>query len=102
MDKANRHLFNAPRASRELSAGFNTNCADSRVGVADARVAWLLLVLSELEECVAGMEELPAAELSALVSNAILSCGFESAVEARYAIRAVLRAIEAPSSPGCS
>jgi hypothetical protein len=100
MDKTYQRVFDALRVSRE--PGCNTSYADSRPGIPDARVAWLLLVLSELEECVAGMQELPNAELSALISNAILSCGFESPVEARYAIHAVLTAIEAPASPGWS
>jgi hypothetical protein len=100
MDKTYQRVFEALRVSRE--PGGDTSYADSRGGRADARVAWLLLVLSELEECIAGMEELPIAELSALISNAILSCGFESPGEERYAIRAVLTAIEAPASPGWS
>lgn len=99
MDKTDQPVFEVLRASREPTPGCDTNYADSGAGLADARVTWLLLVLSELEECIAGMEGLPIAELSALISNAILSCGFESPGEVRYAISAVLRAIEAPASP---
>jgi len=102
MDKTFQQVFDVLRASRETTPGCDTTYADSRIGIVDARVAWLLLVLGELEECIAGMEELPTAELGALVSNAILSCGFESPGETRYAISAVLRAIETPASPGWS
>jgi hypothetical protein len=67
---------------------------DRSVYIADKRVAQLLLVLHELDESVAGLEDLPKAELSELVSSAILGCGFANPIEARYAISAVLRMIE--------
>ena len=75
---------------------------DSNVCIADQRVARLLLVLSELDECVAGLEGLPKDDLSNLVSSAIQACGFENPVEAQYAIATVLRAIEVPGSAGYS
>ena len=64
------------------------------VYIADKRVAQLLIVLHELDESVAGLEDLPKDELSELVANAILGCGFADPVEARYAISTVLRMIE--------
>ena len=54
----------------------------------------MLGVLHELGEFVAGLEELPNAELSDLVSGAILACGFVDPKEARYAIAAVLETME--------
>jgi hypothetical protein len=43
---------------------------------------------------VAGLEELPKTELSELISSAIQACGFVDPIEERYAISAVLEAIE--------
>jgi hypothetical protein len=87
------------RATPEL----NNRFPNSGVHIEDKRVARLLLVLQELDESVAGLEELPKSDLSELVSSAILACGFVDPVEARYAIAAVLDAIEAPdSTPECS
>jgi hypothetical protein len=68
--------------------------SSSKGPIADTRVAQLLGVLHELGEFVAGVEDLPNAELSDLVSGAILACGFVSQDEARYAITAVLETME--------
>jgi len=73
--------------------------ADASLGITDPRVAQLLLVLSEIDECVAGLEHLPKTQLSDLVSTAILACGFTNAVEARFAIATVLQVIEEPDPP---
>ena len=72
----------------------NTSDSDSTVHIVDPRLAQLLLVLHELDQSVAGLEALPQTELVELVSDAILACGFVDGTEARYAIAAVLEAIE--------
>ena len=72
--------------------------ADLKVRVTDERVARLLLLLYELDESMAGLEELPKSELSELISSAILACGFVDPIEERYAIAAVLEAIEVHDS----
>lgn len=72
----------------------NTTRSESMVYTSDKRLARLMLVLRELDESLAGFEELPQTELSELVSNSILACGFAEGTEARYAIAAVLDAIE--------
>jgi hypothetical protein len=71
---------------------------DSIVRITDERVARLLLLLYELDESIAGLEELPKSELSELISSAILACGFVDPIEERYAISAVLEAIEVHDS----
>ncbi len=68
--------------------------SDSKVHIADTKVARLLLVLHEIDQAVAGLEELPQTELIELVSSAIIACGFADGTEARRAIVAVLEAIE--------
>jgi hypothetical protein len=68
--------------------------SSSKGPIRDTRVAQLLGVLHELSEFVGGVEELPNAELSDLISGAILACGFVSQKEARYAIAAVLETME--------
>jgi len=98
----NWYLDMSARKARPILE-FDNRFRNSDVHIADKRVARLLLVLHELDESVAGLEELPKSDLSELVSSAILACGFVDPVEARYAIVAVLKAIEAPDSmPDCS
>lgn len=93
MDKRNQLLDPFGRHILRTPAGNATRSAP-RVHIEDKRVARLLLVLHELDQSVAGLEELPQTELSELVSSAILACGFTDGTEARYAIAAVLEAIE--------
>jgi hypothetical protein len=98
MDKMNK-LFLDPSTERMWpTPAFNKTCSDAKVRIADQRVARLLLVLHELDESVAGLEELPKAELSELVSSAVLACGFVDPIEARYTIAAVWEAIEIDDS----
>ena len=98
MDKINK-LFLDPSTERMWpTPEVNPAFADLRVRITDERVARLLLVLHELDESVAGLEALPKAELSALVSSAILACGFVDPIEARYAIATVLETIEMQDS----
>jgi hypothetical protein len=86
LDPSSNHI---PRANT-----CNTTRSAPWVHIEDKRVARLLLVLHELDQSVAGLEQLPQTELSELVSSAILACGFTDGTEARYAIAAVLEAIE--------
>jgi hypothetical protein len=73
---------------------FNATQSESRVYTSDKRLARLMLVLRELDESLAKFEELSQSELSEIVFNAILACGFAEGTEAQYAIGAVLEAIE--------
>lgn len=57
-------------------------------------MARLLLVLHQIDQSLAGLEKLPLTELTELASSAILARGFVDGTEARYAITAVLHAIE--------
>jgi len=98
MDKVNR-LFLDPSTERMWpTPEVNKSFADLKVRITDERVARLLLLLYELDESVAGLEELPNTELSELISSAILSCGFVDPIEERYALAAVLEAIEVHDS----
>ena len=98
MDKTNKRFLNPSTEYVWPTPEFNKTFSDVRVRIADERVARLLLVLHELDESVAGLEELPKAELSELVSSAILACGFVDPLEARHAIATVLEAIEIQDS----
>jgi len=98
MDKINK-LFPYPSIKRMWpTPEANQAFADLRVRITDERVARLLLMLYELDESVARLEELPKTELSELISSAILACGFVDPIEERYAIAAVLEAIEVHDS----
>ena len=90
LDRSTEHIWPNP----EVNQAF----ADSKVQITDQRVARLLLMLYELDESVAELEEVPKAELSELISSAIQACGFVDPIEERYAIAAVLDAIEAHDS----
>lgn len=100
MDTTNNRFFMG-NINDDLRTTVN-NRSGSDVCVADQRVARLLLILEDLDRSVAGLEEVPQKELSDLISNAILACGFVNPVEAQYAIAAVLQAIESHGSPACS
>ena len=94
MDKINE-LFLCPFAQYTWrNPELGRTSSHSGVHIADERVARLLTMLHELDESVAGLEELPNDELSELVCSAITACGFVDPIEARYAIAAVLEAIE--------
>jgi len=98
MDKLNK-LFLDPSEHVWPTSEINPACANSKVRITDERVARLLLLLCELDESVAELEELPPKpELSELISSAILACGFVDPIEERYAIAAVLEAIEVNGS----
>ena len=85
LDLSTEHIWPTPEVSQVF--------ADLKVRVTDERVARLLLMLHELDESVAGLEELPKTELSELISSSIQACGFVDPIEERYAIAAVLEAI---------
>jgi len=94
MDKINK-LFLDPSTERTWpTPEVNQAFADLKVRITDERVARLLLILHEIDESVAGLEELPKTELIELISSAILACGFVDPIEERYAIAAVLEVIE--------
>jgi hypothetical protein len=78
---------------------YNNSGSHLTIRITDNRVSRLLLVLQQLDESMAGLEDLQEAELSELVSVAIRECGFIDPVEASYAIAAVLEAIEKYDSP---
>jgi hypothetical protein len=94
MDKINE-LFLHPFAQYIWrNPEFGKTTSNLGVHIADERVARLLTVLHELDESVAGLEELPNDELSELVCSAITACGFVDPIEARHAIATVLEVIE--------
>src|SRR5271168_463591 len=85
-DILNLNIFSAPDC--------RTSRSDSNLHIADKRMASLLLVLHEIDRAVAGIGDLPQADLIELVSGAILACGFADGTEARLAVTAVLEAID--------
>ena len=91
----NRQLFNATDLGERLDRTLTTT-VDRCFRVPDIRVARLLLVLSELETRMAGLQDLPDPDLTELVSSAVVACGFTDPAEVRYAIAEVLEAIEVP------
>ena len=98
MDKINKPFLDPSTERMWPTPEVNKAFADLEVRITDERVARLLLLLYELDESMAGLEELPKTELRELISSAIVSCGFVDPIEERYAIAAVLEAIEVNDS----
>lgn len=76
--------------------------ASAHDGIANStvcRVARLLIVLSEIDETVAGIGVMPESELRGLVSGAIRACGFSNPAEVRWVLASVLEAIDGPQTP---
>jgi len=91
-------LFPDPVVEYSSSREFDKTYSDCEVYIPDRhRAAQLLRALRDLDESLAGLEELPEAELSDLVWSVIRECGFVDPIEAWYAIAAVLEAIDAPA-----
>lgn len=66
------------------------------LAITDTRVAQLLVVLEEIDSHVKKLEAYSDRQLSDLVVDAALACGFSDPAEAQNAIGAILRAIESP------
>jgi hypothetical protein len=97
MDKRNPPYFPVAGLNFAPARELVTTHPDA-VCITDWRVARLLLVLEELDQGMAGLETLPRHDLINLISSAIQACGFADSDDARYAIAAVLQAIEAPAA----
>lgn len=94
-----QHQYDATGMWPRLHRDLRSTATDTSAGITDSRVARLLLVLSDINESVAGLDSLPEAELIELVSGAIEACGFTDPVEVRSVVATVLRAVEAPGAP---
>ena len=99
MDEVQHPFCDATGIWPRLYQNQRSAVTDTSVGITDSRVARLLLVLSEINESVAGLDSLPDAELTELVSGAIQACGFTDPTEVRSVVATVLQAIEAPGAP---
>jgi hypothetical protein len=99
MDEAQHQYYDAPGIWPRPHLGQRSTATDTAVGITDSRVARLLLVLSEINESVAGLDSLPETELTELVSCAIQACGFTDPTEVRSVVATVLQAVEAPGAP---
>ncbi len=99
MDEVQHPFYGATGIWPRPSQTQRSAVTDTNVGITDSRVARLLLVLSEINESVAGLDSLPETELTELVSCAIQACGFSDPLEVRSVVATVLQAIEAPGAP---
>jgi hypothetical protein len=95
MEKMNSQFLNATDIGMHLDGSHRTRKADPYLRTPDMRVARLLLVIRQLELCLAGLDYLPDSDLMELISSAIMACGFTEPAETRCAIAQVLEAIEA-------
>jgi hypothetical protein len=77
------------------SRGLETALPQGGTAITHTQVARLLLILSEIDQCIAGFKNLPQEELSAVVLSAIAACGFTDPYEVRLVVATVLQAIEA-------
>jgi hypothetical protein len=102
MDKVDALFLHSSVEHMGLNRVFGKTCSDSDLQIHDKRVVQLLVLLQQLDESAEGLEELPAPELSEIVSSATRMCGFVDPIEARDVIAIVLDAIEKRSNPGGS
>ena len=75
MDKVNKSFLYPSSKHIFLASEVYGARSDLSLQIADARVVRLLLVLHELDEAVAGLEDLQQANLTNLISDAVLACG---------------------------
>jgi hypothetical protein len=94
MDKVNKSFLYPSPKHIFLASEVHEARSDLSIRIADARVVHLLLVLHELDEAVYELKGLQQANLTNLVSDAVLACGFVDPAEARHAIAAVLGLIQ--------
>ena len=96
MDKVNKSfLYPSPKHIFLASEVYEAR-SDLSIQIADARVVRLLLLLHELDEAVDELKDFQQANLTNLVSDAVLACGFVNPPEARHAIATVLGLIQGP------
>ncbi|MBZ5547533.1 MAG: hypothetical protein LAO22_06155 [Acidobacteriia bacterium] len=99
MHKTNKLFLNSATEGVWPNQASDKTPPEFQVRITDQRVAQLLIVLHEIDECVEGLEDLSEPQLSELVGQAILACGFDDPTEARIVIAEVLEAIHPECSP---
>lgn len=72
----------------------DSNLNKSDLDKKDPRLAYLLVLLRQLDQFTHELEGLSEPELSEIISAAIRVCGFVEPVEAQHVIAAVLEALE--------
>jgi hypothetical protein len=97
MDKANNAFPISLIEDRGSGPAFGESISDPDWNI-NQRVAQLLMLLQQLDECSGGLGTLPAPELSEVVSSALGLCGFVDPIEARDVIATILEAVESPDS----
>jgi hypothetical protein len=96
MGKIDEVSLMVPSESTLPTPEFDVDRLEHEIRITDRRVTQLLLVLHEIDVCIKGLEQFSEPQLSELVGEAILACGFTDPAEARCALASVLDAIEAP------
>lgn len=93
MHKTNKLFRNSATEGMWPDPASDKTPVEFQVRITDPRVAELLIVLHEIDKCVKELEDFSEPQLSELVAEAILACGFVDPTEARIAIAQVLEAI---------
>ncbi len=94
MNKCNQSAAISFLPMSRLQADF----LEDRIRVSDERVAHLLIVLHEVDVGIKTVKAFSEHELSQIVADAILACGFKDFDEARRAVGPLLDAIELPET----
>ncbi len=97
MNKRDELRLRSPEESSLLTPEFTASRLERELRITDKRVAQLLLILHEIDVCAAGLENFSEQQLSGIVGDAILACGFSDPADARGAIASILDVIEAPT-----
>ncbi len=67
---------------------------EDRIRIRDERVAQLIIALHEIDAGIKAVRTFSEEELSQIVADAILACGFKDLEEARRAMGSILEKIE--------
>ena len=79
---------------------FSADPLEREIRITDRRVAQLLIVLHEIDVSLKGLENVSEPQLSEILSEAILACGFTDLAEARCVLIPILEAMEMLQPPG--
>jgi hypothetical protein len=97
MDKVDQLFLQSFGQPTSSQSAYGKDFPDQDLNI-NQRVARFLMLLRDLDECTGGLDGLPVAELSEMVSSALGVCGFVDPEETRSVIATVLEVIERTDS----
>ncbi len=100
MDTMDELFLSSLEQSTLPTPEFNADSPEGEIRITDRRVAQLLIVLHEIDASIKGLQNVSEPQLSEIVGEAILACGFTDLAEARRVLTPILEAMEVPHLVG--